>query len=168
VWQVSLRTQRWVTIIRVAVEACQAKIARTRSLSCWLLGMSELYATKWRDINFQTKSVWFDPEFFSWSVRATPGVMPVARKNSIRLPSGRDVGAYLLGFLMLRKPKNNPTSTKYFSAGPLCQPDSPCFDSFRTLSPRLLLPRRRRHLHHPRLIPYKTGAQNGRKSRDSR
>jgi hypothetical protein len=53
-------------------EACQAKIARTRSLSCSLLGMSELYA-KLRDINFQTKSVWFDPEFFSWSVRATLG-----------------------------------------------------------------------------------------------
>jgi hypothetical protein len=86
-------------------EACQAKIAGTRSLSCWLLGMSELYATKWRDINFQTKSVRLDPEFFSWSVPATPGVTPVARKNSIRLPSGRDVGAYLLGFLMLRKPK---------------------------------------------------------------
>jgi hypothetical protein len=85
-------------------EACQAKIARTRSLSCWLLGMRELYA-KWRDINFQTKSVWFDPEFFSCSVRATPRVMPVARKNSIRLPSGGDVGTYLLGFLMLRKPK---------------------------------------------------------------
>ena len=30
----------------------------------------------------------------------------VVRKNSIRLPSGRDVGTYLLGFLMLRKPKN--------------------------------------------------------------
>src|SRR4029077_7617843 len=86
-------------------EACQEKIARTRSLSCWLLGMSELYATKGREINFQTKSVCFEPEFFSWSVRATPAVMPVARKNSIRLPSGRDVGTYLLGFLMLRKPK---------------------------------------------------------------
>jgi hypothetical protein len=80
-------------------EACQAKITRTQPLSCWLLGMSELYATKWRDISFQTKSVWFDPKFFSWSVR-------VVCKNSIRLPSDRDVGIYLLSFLMLRKPKN--------------------------------------------------------------
>jgi hypothetical protein len=30
----------------------------------------------------------------------------VVRKNSIRPPSRREVGAYLLGFLMLRKPKN--------------------------------------------------------------
>src|SRR6516162_11872202 len=41
--------------------------------------MSALDATKWRDINFQTKSVWFDPKFFSWSVRARPGVMPNGR-----------------------------------------------------------------------------------------
>jgi hypothetical protein len=56
-------------------EACQAKITCTQRLS-WLLGMSALDATKFPDINFQTKSVWFDPKFFSWSVRASPGVVP--------------------------------------------------------------------------------------------
>jgi hypothetical protein len=56
-------------------EACQAKITCTQRWS-WLLGLSALDATKWPDINFQTKSVWFDPKFFSWAVRARPGVVP--------------------------------------------------------------------------------------------
>jgi hypothetical protein len=37
-------------------------------------------------------------------------------------------------------PKANPVSSEYFSAGPtLCHPDSPCFNFFRTLSPRWIV-----------------------------
>jgi len=57
----------------------------------------------------------------------------VVRKNSIRLPSDRDVGIYLFWLRGARKPEKPALpGRKHFSAGlTVCDPDSPCLDSFR-------------------------------------
>jgi len=41
-------------------------------------------------------------------IRGDDGEQVVVRKNSIRLPSDRDVGTYLFGFAALKNPRSQP------------------------------------------------------------
>jgi hypothetical protein len=64
----------------------------------------------------------------------------VVRKNSIRLPSDRDAGTYLFGLPALGSSKNQSCEQKMLlSRPPLCNPDRPCFDFFRTQSAHWIL-----------------------------
>jgi hypothetical protein len=61
-----------------------------------------------------------------------------------KIPSGSHLAEMLAlicwASLCSENQKTNPASTKYFSAGPTrCHRDSPCFDSFRTLSTHWIL-----------------------------
>src|SRR5277367_1659551 len=64
----------------------------------------------------------------------------VVRKNSIQLPSDGDVGTYLFGFAAKNPEKPASLGRKHFSAGlTMCDPNSPCLDSFRTQSAHWIL-----------------------------
>ena len=94
-------------------------------------------------------NVWFKIAPSQLKENATPILLqflchvdrPVLRKNSIRLPTDRDAGTYLFGFTALESPRSQPRlARKHFSAGlTVCDPDSPCLDSFRTQSAHWIL-----------------------------
>ena len=62
----------------------------------------------------------------------------MARKNSIRLPSGRDVGTYLFGFPPLENRRSQPCLAENTSQ-PGCRQSGPIFHCHRHASPQFLL-----------------------------